>query len=107
MKPSKTQEEISEALKHRDVILNIRAILATKSGMEFFKYLFDVFGVTDLPEVGLEGQLLFERLGFLRAGKSIFKLVSEADYTVAAALIAKTEKEKADELYKEFENGQG
>lgn len=107
MAQPKTQEEIEDALKHRDVILHIRAILATKSGIEFFKYLFEVFGVTELPEIGLEGQLLFEKMGFLRAGKSIFKLVSEADFNVAAQLIAKTEKEKADEIYKEFQDGQG
>lgn len=107
MSAPKTQEEVAAALKHRDVILNIRAILATKSGMEFFKYLFEVFGVTDLPELGLEGQLLFEQLGFLRAGKSIFKLVAEADFAIAGQLLAKTEKEKYDDIYKEFENGQG
>ncbi len=101
------QEEISAALKHRDVILNIRAILATKTGTEFFKYLFEVFGVADLPDIGLEGQLLFEQIGFLRAGKSIFKLVCEADFETAGRLLAKTEKDKYDELYKEFENGQG
>lgn len=107
MSQSKTQEEISEALKHREVILHIRAILATQSGVKFFEYLFEVFGATELPEIGLEGQLLFEKMGFLRAGKSIFKLVSEADYKVAAMLLAKTEKDKADALYKEFEIGQG
>lgn len=102
-----TQEEIADALKHRDAILAIRAILATKSGMDFFRYLFEVFGVVELPEIGLEGQLLFEKLGFLRAGKSIFKLVSEADHTVAATIIAKIEKDIANELYKEFETEQG
>lgn len=100
-----TQEEIKAALKHRDVILNIRAVLATKSGTEFFGYLFEVFGVTDLPSVGLEGQLLFEQLGFLRAGKEIFKLVAEADFELAARLLAKAEKEKYEELYNENEQG--
>lgn len=94
----RTQEEIREAIEHRDVLLALRAILATPSGKNFFKYLFKHLEVTELPPVGLEGSLLMDKIGFLRAGNSIYKLVSEADPSIAGSLIAQNEKEKYAQL---------
>lgn len=96
-----TQEDIKLAIEHRDVLLDIRAILATTSGRNFFKYLFKNFEVNDLPELGLEGVFLHDRMGFLRAGNSIFKLVCEADPTLAATILAQKEKDRYDEIVAE------
>ncbi len=101
-----TQEEVSEAIKHRDVILHIRAILATTSGREFCKYLFDSFEVGELPDIGLPNDFLRDRLGFLRAGASIFKLIAEANSELAGTMLAEVEKKRYAALYKDAEIGQ-
>lgn len=102
-----TQEELKEALEHRDVILAVRAILATASGMNYFKYLFKYFDVAQMPQRGLEGNELHDTLGFMRAGNSIFKLVAEANADSASSLLAMIEKERYAELVKDAQAGQG
>lgn len=102
-----TQEELAEGLEHRDTLLNLRAILATSHGMQFFKYLFKHLEVGELPDVGMEGNLLFEKLGFLRAGNSIWKLAAEANVQAAANLIAANEKERYDKLVKQYQDENG
>lgn len=101
----RSQEEVAEAVEHRDVLLNIRAILATNSGRDFFKYLFKHLEVCELPPVGLTGELLMDKLGSLRVGNQIFKLVAEADAQVAANILAITEKERYAKLYAESQIG--
>ena len=91
-------EEIKEAIEHRDILLAIRSMLGTPSGRAFFKYLFKHFQVGELPEMGLDGTMLADTLGFLRAGNSVFKLVAEADAEMAGKFLAENEKEKYDRL---------
>jgi hypothetical protein len=100
-----TEEDIKEAIEHRDVLLAIRAILSTSSGKLFFKYLFKHFEVSELPEIGLDEQFLRDKLGFLRAGNSIFKLVAEANAEVAGALLAENEKDRYARIYAEANIG--
>lgn len=102
-----TQEEVQDAIEHRDALLDVRAVLATISGRNFFKYLFKSFEVGVLPDYGLEGNFLHDKLGFLRAGNSIFKLVAEADAEQAATILAKIEKDRYAKLYSEAKIGQG
>lgn len=89
-----SQEEVSEAIEHRDAKLDVRAVLGTTYGRRFFKYLFKHYSPIELPPLGLEGVLLHEGLGQLRAYNEIFKLVAEADPEAAAQLLAQNEKEK-------------
>ena len=96
-----TTEEIKEGIEHRDALLHIRQILSTPSGQFFFKYLFRQLGVLDLPELGLEGPILYDTLGYLRSGRSIFKLASEANPTLAAGLLSEIEKERYEQVYAE------
>lgn len=96
-----TQEEVSERIEHRDAVLDVRAIYSTLSGRRFLKYLLKNFEVATLPPQGLEGSLLFEALGFLRAGKSIWELMAEADPTMAGQLLSEVEKERYAKLYAE------
>jgi len=98
--PVMTAEEISEAKEHRDMILDLRGVLNTQSGRNVFKYLFKHLEVAELPELGWTGELLSDKLGSLRAGQSIFKLVCEADAEMAGSLLAKVEKEKYARLNK-------
>lgn len=95
------EEERKERAEHRDAVLDLRAVLETAHGQRFFKYLFKNLDVGELPEMGLEGNMLFEYLGFLRAGKSIFELMTEADVIVTARLIAEKEKDRNARLYSE------
>lgn len=101
------QEQIrKEAIEHRDVLMDIQAIFSQKNGKNFFKYLFKHFNVGEMPETGLQGDMLHEALGLHRAGNSIFKLAAEADPQIAASLLAEIEKERYEELYQAYVNGQ-
>ncbi len=95
-----------EAIEHSDVLLAIRAVLKTESGKKLFKYLFKQFLVIDQPPVGLKDYALYEYWGFLRAGKSIFKLTAQADAEIAASLLAQNEKDSYAKLYKDAKIGQ-
>lgn len=95
------EEERKIALEHRDALLDIRAIMATSSGVRFLKYLFKNLQVGTIPPMGTEGNLLMEQLGFLRAGNSVFDIACEANETVSAGILAKIRKEHNDALYVE------
>lgn len=96
-----TAEEQKLAIEHRDVLLAIRAVIATKSGKVFVKYLFKSLSVAEVPEFGLEGNLLHDRIGVLRAGSSIFKIIAEANFEIAGSLVSEIQKELYAELYAE------
>lgn len=100
-----TQEEIKDRIEHRDMLLDIQAILVTKSGKNFFKYLFKYLDVSELPPLGLTGDMLMDKLGSLRAGNSVFKLVAEASPDIAGQLIAQNERDKNAQIYEEYANG--
>lgn len=90
-------EEIKERTRHADVLNDIRAVLATKSGRSFVKYLFECFSVGEFPEVGTNKDYLMEQLGYLRSGNAIFKIVAESNSEVAGQLVGQIEKEKYDQ----------
>jgi hypothetical protein len=96
-------EDIKERIEHRDALLDIRGILKTEPGQRFFKYLFKNFEIGQVPAQGLEGSFLHDRIGFLRAGRSIFEIASEADFEMAAKLLAQIEKERYDKIYSELQ----
>lgn len=100
-----SEEEIKEALEHREVLLDVQAVLATKSGRNFIKYLFKHLGVAELPELGLTGDILMDKLGFLRAGNSIFKLVAEANSEAAGLILAENERWKNAQIYADEREG--
>lgn len=89
-----TNDEIKEQAEHQLVLRDIQAVIALKEGKNFIKYLFNSLGVCDMPELGLPESFLRDHLGFLRAGNSIFKIVSEASPEIAGLLLAQLEKEK-------------
>ena len=89
-----THEFYKEQKEHRDMLLDIQAVLATKPGRNFISYLFINFEVGELPVMGLTGEFLLDRLGFLRAGNSIFKIVAEASPEIAGQILGQIEKAK-------------
>lgn len=96
-----TDEERRLAIEHQDTLRDLQAVLATVSGRNFIKYLFKHLEVMALPEIGLEGMLLYDRLGSLRHGRTIFNLVSQANGQLASQLLSEVEKERQDELMAE------
>lgn len=100
-----TDEEYKLAREHRDTLNNIQTVLKTPEGKNFVKYLFKELEVCESPPEGWTGEILMERLGFQRAGNSVFKLVSEANPGVAGELIALVEKERHAMLYLGEEDG--
>lgn len=105
--PAPTQEEVSEAIEHRDALLDVRAILNTTTGRRFFKYLVKNYSPIELPPMGLEGPILHEGLGQLRAFNAIFNLVSEANPETAAALLAENIRENYEKSSKPYLTKQG
>lgn len=93
------QQMLKAAIEHRDVLLAVRAVIATDHGKKLFKYLFKNFEVAEMAPMYLEGSDLHDLIGFRRAGTSIFKLASEADAGIAGAILAQIEKERQDEIY--------
>lgn len=99
-KKSRSELEIErqEFIEHQKVVGDLQAILATKSGRGFFKYLLKTLDLTELPKPGMDEDLKNEYLGFLRAGREILRLVSQANPSVAGTILMEIEKEKYDEL---------
>lgn len=91
-----------ESIKHRDVLLAIASILQTDEGIRLFSYLFESLDVAVTPEQGLKGEMLHDRIGFLRAGNSIYKLACEADWKQAALILTKTERSRYDSLIEQY-----
>jgi hypothetical protein len=87
------------------VILDVQAVLLTPSGKNLFKNLFREFELGQVPAVGMEGNLLFEYMGHLRAGNSIFKLAAEANPDVAGSLLAQIEKERYAKIQSDAQTG--
>jgi len=95
------EEELSrrEALEHRDVNLNLKAVLATEAGRHVFKYLFKTLALHEDPEPGLSELELREFLGIQKAGRSIFKLACETSPHIASELLASIERERYVQIY--------
>jgi len=94
-----TDEEIKEAIEHRDVLIAIKEIGKSVHGKIFIGYLFRQLEVTEVSPLGLTGDILMDKLGFLRAGNAIFKLVAEADPKLAGDLIAENERNRNAKFY--------
>lgn len=105
--PARTQEDVAEAIEHRDVLLDIRAVLKTAAGRRFFKYMVKNFSPIDPPPEGSEGVFLHEKLGMLRAFNELFKLMAESDAETAAQLLAENIKERNEKLSRQNLDEQG
>lgn len=95
-----------ELLEHETMLLDLATVLSQPAGQNFVKYLFKHFGVGDLPAISMPPNIRDEYLGFLRAGQSIFEIVSQADNIKAGLILAQIQKEKYDDLKKMDSNGQ-
>lgn len=85
---------IDDSKEYEDVLLHIRAVCATQSGRAFIKYLFKNLDVGMVPDVGLPENLLRDYLGLMRAGTSIFQLISAVEPELAGNLLSQIQKER-------------
>lgn len=92
--PQLTDYDMQELMEHQQMLHDIVSILATHPGERFIKYLFKHFEVAELPPLGLKEDLLFDKLGSLRPGRALFRLISEAEPRMAGIILAAVEKEK-------------
>lgn len=97
------EKERKEQIEHRDVLLAIASILKSNEGQTIFKYLFKNFEVAQTPPIEMQGNILHETLGFLRAGNSIYKLTCEADFEISALLLSKLERERYEQIRTEYD----
>lgn len=93
-----SSEELRERLVHENALRSIREIIGFPAGKNFLKYLFKEFDVGEVPPFGLEGNLLHDKIGSMRAANALFKIVSEADFETAGKLMAQVQKEKYEEI---------
>lgn len=107
MNQNLSPEDRELALEHRNAILDIQAVIGTENGRRFFKYLFKSLDVGEVPVFGLTDEFLHDRLGFLRAGNSIWKIACEANCVIAGKILAEIEKEKYEKLIQDARTGQG
>lgn len=96
------RKERQAQLDHRDVVLAIGSIIKTDEGRKFFKYMFKELDVNNLPDLSLDGRMLYEYLGFLRAGNEFYKLASEACHESTAAIMAKIGRETYDDKLEQY-----
>ncbi len=84
----KEQAEYNHALKC------IQVVIQTQAGRDLITYLLKSLDVNEYPVVGMTGDMLMDRMGFLRAGNSIFKLIAAATPDIAGQIVAQIEKER-------------
>lgn len=82
--------------EHDQMLQDLGLVLTTPHGQNFIKYLMKHFSVADLPPIGLPDEVRQEYIGFLRAGQSLFEIVSQADTNKAGLILAQIQKEKFD-----------
>lgn len=87
-------DEMKERAIHQAALQDIRAVLSTKAGVGFVKYLLKSFDITMVPDPGASDIYLRDQLGMLRVGNSIFSIIAQANPEVAGVLLGQIEKEK-------------
>jgi len=86
--------ENRELMEHQQMLQDIISVINTSPGFRVFTYLFKHFEYGELPDMALQGDLLIDKLGSLRPGRALFRIVSEADPRIAGLILANIEKEK-------------
>jgi hypothetical protein len=94
--------ELKERMEERDALMAIASMMGTKEGRDLFRYLFKTLEITTLPDMSMKGEILHDKLGFLRAGNSIYKLACQAASNATASIAADIEREKYDNALERY-----
>jgi hypothetical protein len=96
-----SREEDKQAQEDKAALSALSVLIKNPDARIVIKYILKSLEVGTLPPQGLSGEILHDYLGFLRAGKSIWEMVSQADHVVAGLILAEIQKEKHDEFIKQ------
>lgn len=91
------EDELRASIRFQEALQHIRAVLELRSGVALFKYLLKEFEAGELPPIGMEGSLLMDKLGSLRAGNALLDLLAAASPEKAAIILGEIKKEKYDQ----------
>ena len=83
-----------EDQEHEELLGHIRTVLSTRSGVAFAKYLLKSFDFGEQPHIMCRGEDLLDRVSFLRAGNSIYKILMQANADLTGQIVSTIEKEK-------------
>jgi len=83
--------------KESVAIKNLRVVLATPAGYQFFLFLLNEYDVLSEIPAGLNPQQMTEEVAMQRAGSFILGYITKADPSVLGHLMAAIAKEKQDE----------
>ncbi len=86
-----TEEQKQRAL-YQAALQDVKRILGTDYGQRFLKYLLESLDFGQYPDIGTPENILYDKLGFLRAGQSVFQLIAVADPELAGYLVGQIEK---------------
>lgn len=100
------REKDYEIKEHASMLMDLSLVLSTPQGQSVFKYLLKSFGVGELPDINIPTNLRDEYIGFLRAGQSVFEIMSQADNIKSGLILAQIQKEKYDVAMAQNSNGQ-
>lgn len=80
--------------EHEQMLIDLNFILQRLDGQRLFKYLFKHFGVLDLPPLNIDPDFRLDMMGYLRAGRALFEIASQANAQTAGLILAEIQKEK-------------
>lgn len=78
------------------MLTDLSFILQRIEGQRLFKYLFKHFGVSELPPLNIDPDFRLDMMGYLRAGKALFEIASQANSQATGLILAEIQKEKYD-----------
>lgn len=83
--------------KEGTAIKNLRIVLGTPAGMNFFRFLLEEYDVLGAPPTNLTPQQLAEEVAFRRMGSFILGYITKAEPSVLGHLIGQIAKDKQNE----------
>ena len=95
------EQLVSEINARRDLMDNVREVLAYDNGELLFKNLLKALDVNAIPHPGLKGEELHNDLGFMRATKVIVDLLMEADPLTTTKILTSISVDKLKQNYEE------
>ena len=88
------EQLLVEANARKQLMDNVREVLAYDGGESLFKNILRALDVDALPQLGLSSEQLNNDLGFMRATKVILDMLMEGDATTTTKILTELRLEK-------------
>lgn len=85
-----------EQAEYLQVLKDLRVVLGSPEGRSVMRYLIKAYGVAEKPQIFPDDKQTYKYMGVQEAGVGIFELITAADPTISADLLARVFKEKLD-----------